>query len=57
MNSPFYLRGVEVKYWDNSIVIGEMEMYWGTAGARPSLIVEVYWRMGDCWRCSDCLYS
>ena len=48
MNSPFYLRGVKVKYWDNSIVIGEIEMYWGTAGARPSLIVEVYWRMGDC---------
>jgi len=31
-----------VKYWDISIVIGEIEQYWGTAGAHSFSIVEDY---------------
>jgi len=29
----FYLRGVEIKYWDNQIIIVEMGKFWGTVGA------------------------
>ena len=32
-----YLRGVGVKYWDNSIVIVQREMHWGTARAHTFL--------------------
>jgi len=33
--TSLYLRGVRVKYRNNSRVIGEREMYWKTAGAHP----------------------
>ena len=49
----FYLRKAEVKYWNNSIIIGEIEMFWEIVVVYILSNIISSLGKGDCLRCFE----